>query len=54
MVVVHPMDETPVQMISPLTEAGESVVGDAIAHGMDVSTVEMPPPPPISQFIPLP
>ena len=37
----------------PLTVAGGSVVGAILAHVMDASTVEMPPPPPLPQLIPV-
>ena len=52
-VVTQPMTETPVQTLSTLTEAGGSVMGAAIAHVMDASTVDMPPPPPLPQLSPL-
>ena len=48
------MDKTPGQTISPLTETGGSVVGDIISHVMDESTVDIPPPTPLHQFLPLP
>ena len=51
---LDPMAETPVRPISPLTEAGGSVVGDILDHVMDESTVEMPPPPPLPRLLPLP
>ena len=53
-VVAQPMAETPGRMLSPLTEAGGSVVGAVSAHMMDASTVEMPPPPPLPRLLPLP
>ena len=53
-VVAQPMAETPGRPLSPLTEDGGSVVGEVLAHVMDASTVEIPPPPPITQLIPLP
>ena len=46
-VVAQPMDEMPGHPLSTLTEAGGSVVGDILAHVVDASTVEMPPPPPL-------
>ena len=52
-VVAHPMAETPDRPLSPLTEAGGSVVGAVLAHVIDASTVEMPPHPPLPQFLPL-
>ena len=48
------MFETPGRPLSPLTEAGGSVVGGVLAHVMDASTVEMPPPPPLPRLLPLP
>ena len=48
------MFETPGRPLSPLTEASGSVVGGVLAHGMDASTVEMPPPPPLPRLLPLP
>ena len=54
MVVAQPMDKTPGRPLSPLTEAGGSVVGAVIANVMDASTVGMPPPPPLPRFLPLP
>ena len=47
LVVAHPMDETPGLPLSPLTEAGGSVVGAALSHVMDESTVDISPPPPL-------
>ena len=47
-VVAQPMSETPGRPLSPFTEAGGSVVGGALAHVMDASTLDMPPPPPLS------
>ena len=46
-VVTQPMAKTPGHMLSPLTVANGSVVGGVLAHVMDASTVEMPPPPTI-------
>ena len=46
-VVAQPMAETPGRPLSPLTEDGGSVVGEVLAHVMDASTVDMPPPPPL-------
>ena len=46
-VVAQPMDKMPGRTLSPLTEAGGSVVGNGLAHVMDSSTLDMPPPPPI-------
>ena len=48
------MDENPEQPLSPLTKASWSVLGPVISHVMDVSTMDMPPPPPIPQLLPLP
>ena len=48
------MAETPGRLLSPLTEAGGSVVGGILAHVMDASTVEMPPTPPLPRLLPLP
>ena len=48
------MAKTPGRPLSPLTEAGGSVVGDVLSHVMDAYTVEMPPPPPLPQLLPLP
>ena len=44
-VVAQPMAETPARPLSPLAEAGGSMVGGRLAHVMDVYTVNMPPPP---------
>ena len=52
-VVAHTMDETPVRPLSPLTEAGGSVVGGVLAHVVDASTVKMPPPHPLPRLLPL-
>ena len=41
-------------LLYPLTDAGGSVVGPVLSHVMDASTVEMPPPPPLPRFIPVP
>ena len=38
-VVSQPMDETPVRPLSPLAEAGGSVVGAVLDHVMDACTV---------------
>ena len=38
------MDKTPGRPLYPLTEADGSVVGTILAHVMDASTVDMPPP----------
>ena len=46
-VVAQPMAKTTGRLISPLTEAGGSAVGDVLAHGMNASTVDIPPPPPL-------
>ena len=48
------MTETPGLMLSSLKEAVGPVVGGVLAHMMDESTVEMPPPPPIPRLPPLP
>ena len=48
------MAKTPGCTISPLTEAGGSVVGVVLAHVMDAYTVEMPPPPPLPRLLPIP
>ena len=53
-VVALPMAETPGWPLSPLTEACGLVVGGILAHVMDASTVEMPPPPPLPRLLPLP
>ena len=53
-VVAQPMAEIPGRSLSPLTEVGGSVVRWILSHVMDASTVEMPPPPPLSQLLPLP
>ena len=53
-VVAHTMAETPVRPLYPLTEAGGSVIGGILSHVIDASTVEMPPPPPLPPFLPLP
>ena len=37
-VVEHTMEETPIRILSPLTEAGVSVVGGILDHVMDAST----------------
>ena len=52
-VVAQTMAKTPGWSIYKLTEAGGSVVGDVLAHVMDASTVEMPPPPPLPRVIPV-
>ena len=52
--VAHPMAETPGLPLSPLTEAGGSVVRGILSHVMDASTLEMPPHPPLPQILPLP
>ena len=46
-VVAQPMAENTGRPLYPLTEAGGSVVGFVLAHTIDASTVEMPPPPPL-------
>ena len=48
------MAETPGHPLSPLTEAGGSVVGGVLSHVMDASTVDMSPPPPLPRLLPLP
>ena len=53
-VIAQPMDETPVQKLSPLTEAYGSVLGEVISHAMDSYTVDMHPPHPIPRFLPVP
>ena len=45
--VAQPMAETPGLPLSPLTEAGGSVVRGILSHVMDASTLEMPPHPPL-------
>ena len=52
--VVQPMDGTPVQPLSKLIEDGGLVVGNVLAHVMDASTAELPPPPTLIQLIPVP
>ena len=47
-VVSQPISKTPACPLSPLTEAGGLVVGVILAHVMDESTVDMPPPPPLT------
>ena len=53
-VVAQTMAETPGRLISPLTEADGLLVGGVLAHVMDSSTVDMPPPPPLPRSLPLP
>ena len=48
------MGKTPGRPLSPLTEAGGSVVGGVLDHVMDASTVEIPPPPPLPILLPIP
>ena len=50
-VVTQPMTKTPGRPLSPLTEDGGSVVGGVLAQLMDLSTVEMPPPPSLPRFL---
>ena len=45
--VAQPIAETPGRLLSPLSESCGSVVGGVLAHVMDASTMEMPPPPPL-------
>ena len=52
--VAQPMDETSGRMLYLFIEAGGFVVGSSISYMMDASTVDMPPPPPLHRFIPLP
>ena len=52
-VVSQPIYETPIRLFSPLKKDDRSVIGAVIAHVMDASTVEMPPHPPLPQFLPL-
>ena len=60
MLVAHPIAETTTRALYPLTEAGDitwtlsqltedgrPVVGAVLAHVVDKSTVEMPPPLPL-------
>ena len=46
-VVAQPIYDTFGRPLSPLTEAGGSLVGAVLAHVVDAYTVEMPPPPPL-------
>ena len=48
------MAKTPGRPISALTEAGGFVAGGVLAHVMDASTVDMPPPPPLHRLLPIP
>ena len=48
------MAETPGRPLSSLIEDGGLVVGDVLAHVMDASTLDMPPPPPLPWLLPLP
>ena len=54
------MAETPGRPLSPLAEDGGSVVGGVLAHVVDASTAEIPPPTqiplllPITKFLPVP
>ena len=48
------MAETPGRPLSPLTEAGGSVVGGVLSQVMDAYTVDMPPPTPLPGLLPLP
>ena len=50
MVVAQPMAEMSDRPLSPLTDAGGSVVGAVLSHLMDASTAEMPPPPPLPRY----
>ena len=52
-VVAQSMAKTPGRTLSPLTEAGGSVVGAVLAHVVDASNVEIHPPPPLPQFLPV-
>ena len=45
---------TPGRSLSPLKEADGSVVGAVLSHMMYASTVEIPTPPPIPWFLPVP
>ena len=47
------MAKTPGRPLSPLTEAGGSVVEGVLAHVMHAYTVDMPPPPQLHQLLPL-
>ena len=53
-VVSQPAAKTTGQALSLFLEAVGSVVGGILSHVMDASTLEMPPPPPLPQFIPVP
>ena len=53
-VVAHPMDKTPLRPHSPLEEADGLVVVGILAHVMDGSTAEMPPPTPLPRLFLLP
>ena len=48
------MAETPGRPLSPLTEAGGSVVGGVLSHVVDASTVDMPPPNSLPRLLTLP
>ena len=53
-VVAQPMAKTPERPLYSLTEAGGSVMRAVLAHVMDAYTVEMPPPPTFTPFLPVP
>ena len=52
-VVAQPISEMPGWIIYPFIDADRSVVGDVLYHVMDASTVEIPPPPTITWFLPI-
>ena len=53
LVVAQPMSETPGRPLSPLIETSRLMVGGVLAHVMDASTVDMPPPLPLTILLPL-
>ena len=46
-VVAQSMEKTPGRTLYTMAETGGSMVGPVIAHVIDASTIEMPPPPPL-------
>ena len=45
------MAEMPVRLFSMLTEDSGSAVGAILAHVMDASTADIPPPPPLPRLL---
>ena len=52
-VVAQPMDKTPIMPLFTLIEAGGYVVGYVLYHMMDAYTVNIPPPHPLTRFLPV-